>query len=104
MNKVQDGTPLHSENLCESCSQCAHFTGHAVSQDIRICQAVYESPMRLTYPIYKCTEYLRRKDPTLRDMKEIAWIVRTSVTGNTIGFYSPQQFKDKHPDEDVIDI
>ena len=41
---------------------------------------------RITFPVIECTEYSDRRQPSLRAMEEIAWVLRSDPKKNDIGF------------------
>jgi hypothetical protein len=41
---------------------------------------------RVTFPVTLCTEYSDRRQPSLRAMEEIAWVLRSDPKKGTIEF------------------
>ncbi len=60
--RVKNGTPLHGDSLCETCSR-AHIA-RGFSEKLVVCQAVYPE-RRVPFKIRDCTNYLERKRQTL---------------------------------------
>lgn len=93
--KMEGGTPNHStKSLCFSCRHAHVFKGHAES-DVNVrCLAGFEGPIWIDRPIYDCNEYGKPTDQSLRDMKDIAWILMTKK-GRPVGFTSASEAKEK---------
>lgn len=93
--KIDGGTPNHStKSLCFNCTYAHVFKGHAES-DINIrCGAFFDNSIWINRPIYECDRHERPTDSSLRDMKEIAWILMTKK-GRPVGFTSSTEAKEK---------
>ena len=83
--RVKNGTPLHGESLCETCSQAHIARGFSESEKLVICQAVYPE-RRVLFKIRECTNYLEIKRQTLRQMEEIAWVLAPREGKRKAGF------------------
>ena len=89
------------EDLCKTCtfSTCATFDDNT--------RAVYCSQLdtRLSKRVSECNRYKKKGEPTVWDMKEIAWVLRTEKSGRAIGFARPRDLRDKERDdlERIID-
>ena len=46
---------------------------------------------RITFPVTFCTRYVNRQHPSVREMEEIAWILRTDSKRHHIGFVQSKQ-------------
>jgi hypothetical protein len=101
MIKIHDGTPIGNRSLCQSCTNCTHIKGYAPSQEIIICQAVFENPMRMTFPVYECNSYYKQTDTKLKDMEKDAWILNIK-RGRVMGFITGDQFKEDNPDKEIL--
>lgn len=96
--KVKDGTKLSAPtSLCASCSNVTHIKGASLSEEIQFCSAVYPAS-QISFPVVSCTDFSRRGDTKLKDMEKVAWIVNIKG-GRAVGFVTPDQFKEEHPDE-----
>jgi hypothetical protein len=48
----------------------------------------------ITFPVHSCTDYSNRAHPTLYQMEEIAWVLRTNPVRNQVGFVQARPLKD----------
>ena len=90
---VKNGTPITAESLCKTCLYALVRNGFAESQEETICSANYEMPLRIRYPIARCTGYVNRSLPTLYSMEKIAWILVTKESTKQVGFISNKEFR-----------
>jgi hypothetical protein len=90
---VKNGTPTTAESLCKTCSYALVRNGFAESQEETICSANYEMPVRIRYPIARCTRYVNRSLPSLYSMEKIAWILVTKESTKQVGFISNKEFR-----------
>ena len=58
----------------------------ACADEIVECSQLSYGRNRVTFPVTQCTEYSDRRQPSLRAMEEIAWVLRSDPKKNTIGF------------------
>ena len=95
MDKVERGTPLHSESLCRTCRYAQVMRGMAESQEMVVCKSVSMSsgPFVLTTAISHCSSYDDKRIPSRWDMEQIAWVLVTKKTGRDIGFVSAEDFR-----------
>jgi hypothetical protein len=54
---------------------------------------------RITFPVTVCTEYVSRQHPSIREMEDIAWVLRTHPRRRQVGFV---QAKDLMPKERYV--
>jgi hypothetical protein len=56
------------------------------------------------FEVAECNQYQNRAMPTLGEMEETAWIVRTDKKQGGLGFFTPDQNRlierKEHPDRD----
>jgi len=90
---VKNGTPTTAESLCKTCLHALVRNGFAESQEETICNANYEMPAQIRYPIAKCTQYLNKAQPTLYSMERIAWILVTKESTKQVGFITNKEFR-----------
>lgn len=104
--KILNGTPNHTDpSLCFSCSNGHVIQGQTTSNmQVRCLAHISGSPIRISEAIVRCSEYSRRWDTSLRDMKEIAYVLLTKK-GKPIGFVSSREAKSKmgSGDADQVD-
>jgi hypothetical protein len=100
--KVRGGTVKHGEPpLCSSCRYAIVVKGPRLGDEIVKCNAqAYQPPVR--FPVTSCSAYENRATPTLWQMEEIAWVLRSSPGGKKVGFVQARKLKDdeKHVLED----
>ncbi|PYQ41683.1 MAG: hypothetical protein DMF77_15115 [Acidobacteria bacterium] len=81
--KVFGGTPQHSApSLCLTCRRATVVKGHSLSSEIIRCHALDRT---MDFPVRECDSYDDRSQPSLWDLKEIAWALVTDKR-NRIGF------------------
>lgn len=92
MSKVKGGTVDHSApSLCKSCRYATIVQGHSLNQTITSCSRIGgEGKHVVPFPVSSCNEYDDKATPTLWEMKQIYWEVRTDRVGK-IGFTSPEE-------------
>ena len=56
---------------------------------------------RITFPVTYCTSYSDRRQPSVREMEEIAWILRSDPKRKEIGFVHGSKLRDR---ERLVDI
>lgn len=83
MIKVRGGTTLGGPSLCVTCRWSRIMGGESLNQEITFCEQI-DSPIR--FKVRNCSEYLHKNHPTLGEMREAAWILRTDPTRKAIGF------------------
>lgn len=84
---ILGGTPRHDRtSLCLTCRHATVIEGSALRDRIVECSQLSSRNARITFPVAFCNRYADRRQPSLRDMEEIAWVLRTDPKKNTIGF------------------
>jgi hypothetical protein len=85
--KVRGGTASNGEpSLCLTCRFATVVKGASLRDEIVECSQLSYGRNRVTFPVTQCTEYSDRRQPSLRAMEEIAWVLRSDPKKNTIGF------------------
>jgi hypothetical protein len=69
--------------LCVSCRYATIARGARASDEIVHCSR-FDREIR--FPVTTCTRYLHQRHPTLYDMEDIAWILRTDANRGRVGF------------------
>ena len=83
--KVVGGTPNHStRSLCLTCRRATVVRGQSLSSEIIRCHALERT---MDFPVTDCDSYDDRAQPSLWDLKEIAWALVTDRlrSGSTTG-------------------
>lgn len=101
--KIRGGTVRSGENLCLGCTHYNTRTDQN-GKTVNICTVAYYSPQVLTAPIAECNKFYPKNLPDLGSMTKIAWIVRTSSSGQSLGFMPPKDYKEKHGEVETPDI
>jgi hypothetical protein len=93
--KIQDGTTKESEpSLCGTCRWATIVQGQRLRDRIVECGRLSaEGGDRITFPVSRCSSYSDRRHPTVREMEEIAWVLRTDPRRHQIGFVRSKELK-----------
>ena len=78
MDKVIGGTPRGTSSLCKTC-RFAHNLKGVNMQESTTCQMM--NFRVVTFPVDTCSRYDDKRMPSLYDMEQIAWIVRSRARG-----------------------
>jgi hypothetical protein len=57
---------------------------------------------RLARAVVECNRYVDRNQPSLWDMRQIAWVLDTDSRRQRIGFIRAREWEAKHADEDLL--
>jgi hypothetical protein len=105
--KIVGGTAQHGEpSLCLSCRHATLVNGTSLRDQIVDCGRLASSRSRVPFPVISCSGYSDRRQPSLREMEEIAWVLRTDARKNQIGFVHARDLKPREryvlpdPDDD----
>lgn len=80
---IRNGTPDHSRpEMCLTCAYATIARGYAETQREIRCNEFG----RIKWPVYECTEYRHKLQPTLYEMKQMASVVEPTKDG--LGFTS----------------
>jgi hypothetical protein len=94
--KVQNGTQRSDVNLCLSCRMALHIQSAQSSNEVLLCSASGQPPLRISEPVGKCSGYLDKNQPTLYDLRDIAWTLMTDKGGRSLGFHSPEELRERN--------
>lgn len=84
---IRGGTASNGEpSLCLTCRFATVVKGVSLRDEIVECSQLSYGRNRITFPATVCTEYSDRRQPSLRAMEEIAWVLRSDPKKNEIGF------------------
>jgi len=92
--KVFGGTASSDEkSLCLSCKRATIIRGQALDEEIIECGALSGGGDRLSgggdrirFKVTSCNAYRDSAQPSLQDMQELAWVLKTDNRTRTIGF------------------
>jgi hypothetical protein len=99
--KVFHGTTTdQSTPLCPTCRWSTIVRGPRLGDEIVECAQLSRRP-RIAFPVVSCSDYADRRRASLREMEEVAWVLRSDATRNKIGFVPAKDLKPK--DRFVLD-
>lgn len=85
---ASDGTPL-----CHTCRWATIVHGPALGNEIISCSRLSDADGRITFPVVSCTAYNDRRLTSLRDMEDIAWVLRSDSRRKEVGFVRARDLK-----------
>ena len=93
--RIRGGTVNHGEpSLCLTCRYATIVKGRALGDEIVSCGQLRLAGPRIPFPVSSCTSYSDARQPTLWQMEEIAWVLRSNPKRNTVGFVEARRLKD----------
>jgi hypothetical protein len=96
--KVRDGTVNHGEtSLCASCRHAMVTKGARLGEEFVRCGVRWQL-VAISFRVTSCTEYLDRALPSLDDMEEIAWPLRSTPRGKKVGFVEAARLAEGEPE------
>jgi hypothetical protein len=94
--KIRGGTARDDEpSLCLTCRHATIIRGKNLRDEIIECGLLYREDSRMTFPVTSCSGYSDRRHPSLRQMEEIAWVLRTDRGKRRIGFVPARELRPK---------
>lgn len=100
--KIQGGSA--SENgpsLCLSCRYATIVRGPRLRDEIVECPRLSGDDSRIAFQVRFCNAYVDRTHPTLHQMEEIAWVLRSDPKRKAISFVRASALKPR--DRYVLD-
>jgi hypothetical protein len=102
--KIRGGTANHGDaSLCQTCRFATVIKGRRLRDEIIECDRLSHGNNRITFDVSTCSGYADRRQASIREMEEIAWILRSDLKKNTVGFVKASDLKSKDrfilPDE-----
>jgi hypothetical protein len=92
--KIRGGTVRDGDApLCQTCCHATVIKGPRLRDEIVSCRWL-DGEGRITFPVASCTSYSDRRQPSLRDMEDAAWILRTDARRHEIGFVRSSKLPD----------
>jgi hypothetical protein len=87
--KIEGGTAHEGDPpLCYTCRSATIARGPRLADEVIECHALAS---RITFPVTFCTRYVNRQHPSIHEMEEIAWVLRTDASRQRIGFVQPKR-------------
>lgn len=98
--KVLNGTRSdQAPRLCDTCQSGVVRRGAAESDEHIYCNFIRrEVRMR----VVECNAYSDRSQPSLWDLRQMAWVLDTDSKRQQIGFLRAQEWEKQHEDEELI--
>jgi hypothetical protein len=89
--KIRGGTVNHGDPpLCLTCRFAALVKGPRLRDDIVECSRLSG---RITFPVHSCSSYADVRHASIREMEDIAWVLRSDPRRNSIGFVEARKLK-----------
>ncbi len=79
---VREGEP----SLCLTCRHATVVQGITLREQLIECDRLSSKNCRISFSVSSCTGYANRCVPSLREMEEIAWVLRTDPRRKQVGF------------------
>ena len=93
--KIRGGTVQHGgPSLCITCRWSTVVRGAKLGQEIVNCGMMGSEDRRIVFRVTSCTSYRSMNHPTLREMEDIAWILRSDPVRNQVGFVRSSRLDD----------
>jgi hypothetical protein len=94
--KIRGGTAAHHERaLCETCRWSTVIRGARLGQEIVECSQLSYRNQRVPFPVVSCSGYTDRNHPSIREMEEMAWLLRSDAHRSQIGFVQGKRLPDE---------
>lgn|SRR5262245_10776999 len=85
--KIRGGTVTDGDApLCQTCRFATIVSGARLRDEFVECAALSYGYRRITFRVFRCSRYSDKRQPSLRDMESVAWILRSDPRRNEIGF------------------
>jgi hypothetical protein len=94
--KIRGGTVMHGDTpLCQTCRYATIVKGPTLGDEIIECASLQYGHGRITFPVTYCTAYSDRRQASIREMEDIAWILRSDPKRNEIGFMRASKLRER---------
>lgn len=97
--KIQGGNARSGDpSLCLTCRHATVVKGACLRDEIVECGMLASGHNRITFPVTSCTEHISRQHASIREMEDIAWVLRTDAKRRHVGFIQPKDLtaKERH--------
>src|SRR2546426_12577609 len=103
--KIRGGTvPYGEASLCVTCRHATIVKGRSLHEEIVQCDRLSSGHNLIAFPVASCSGYSDRRLPSIRDMEDIARILRPDPTRKRTGFIQARDLKPRDryvlPDDD----
>ena|SRR5436190_17875128 len=90
--KIRGGTVDHGQpSLCLTCRFATIVKGQSLRDEIIDCSRL--DGRRVPFAVMSCTGYSDLRRASLRDMEDLAWVLRSDATTSRIGFVPARKLK-----------
>ncbi|MCX6538637.1 MAG: hypothetical protein NT151_06870 [Acidobacteria bacterium] len=94
--KIEGSTARPGEpSLCLSCRHSIVAKGVRLRDEIVECGMLTSGHNRITFAVNFCTDHVSRQHASIREMEDIAWILRTDARRRQVGFVQPKDLTPK---------
>jgi hypothetical protein len=94
--KIRGGTVEHGQSsLCESCRWSTVIRGAKLEDEIVECHQLSYRNQRVPFRVISCTRYGDRRQASLQEMEQIAWVLRSDPHRNHVGFVRSSRLTDE---------
>ena len=91
--KIHGGTVNHSDSsLCLTCRFATIVKGRTLRDEIIECSRLSDHA-RITFPVTFCTGYANKQLASIREMEDIAWVLRSDPRRKEVGFVPAGKLK-----------
>ena len=92
--KIHGGTVDNGQSsLCHTCRHATVVRGARLGDEIVECGMLGSRNNHIRFPVTSCNNYSNREHPGLREMEEIAWVLRTDPKRHRVGFVPSKSLK-----------
>ncbi len=85
--KIEGGTAEFGQpSLCLSCKSATVVRGATDANQIIRCDTI---GTRVDFIVTSCSQYVHKNHPAVWEMEQIAWVLKTDLKRNQIGFVRP---------------
>lgn len=74
------------ESLCDTCRMAHIVRGQRVDEVLTFCQSPMMHPIRITFRVSACSEYVDDREPSYAELVEKAWILTPQSKQRPAGF------------------
>jgi hypothetical protein len=93
---VQGGTPRHDgHSLCDSCRWSRVIRGRTLEEEIVHCDASHMVPIRITFKVTSCSDYIDSRLPSYGELVQRAWILRPGTKRRPAGFVRGSELEER---------
>jgi hypothetical protein len=91
MSRFGDTPKFGQPSLCATCRAGQNVTGPRFRDSATFCRLNGMEAISMPQPVYTCSDYDDRRQPSLWQLEKIAWRFSVDEKRKTAGFYNPVQ-------------